>query len=160
MSASLNLMAQCNGIVDTIIANRYYNAFIKDCQIVEEYRISNNSSEEYVTWISQDAISGKTPKELVHDYFQKVKGDFNLVSLFCENLLDDKQMSIGYTFMKIIRPNESFSYFLFNDNMSFYKDRIVVLEKKVVERQTRMKLNYEYSYGNHLLIINAEKILP
>ena len=33
----------------------------------------------------------------------------------------------------------------------------VVLKKKVVERQIRMKLNYEYSYGNHLLIINAEK---
>lgn len=157
ISASLNLIAQCNGIVDTIIANRYYNAFIKDCQIVEEYRISNNSSEEYVTWISKDAISGKTPKELIHDYFQKIKGDFNLVSLFYENLLDNKQVTIGHTFMKIIKPNESFSYFLCNDNASFYKDRIVVLKKKVVERQIRMKLNYEYSYGNHLLIINAEK---
>ena len=105
MSASLNLMAQCNGIVDTIIASRYYNAFTKDCQVVEEYRISNNSSEEYVTWISKDAISGKTTKELIHDYFQKVKGDFNLVSFFYENLLDNKQVAIGHTFIKIIMPN-------------------------------------------------------
>lgn len=160
MSASLNLMAQCNGIVDTIIVNKYYNAFTKDCQVVEEYKISNNSTEEYVTWISQDAISAKTPKELIHDYFQKINGDFNLVSLFYENLLGTTQVAIGHTFMKIIRPNESFSYFLCNDNVSFYKDRIVVLEKKVVERQIRVKLNYEYSYGNHLLIINAEKNLP
>lgn len=155
MSASLNLMAQCNDIADTIIVNRYYNALTKDCQVVEEYRISNNSSEEYVTWISQDAISGKTPKELIHDYFQKIKGDFNLVSLFYENLLNNKQVAIGYTFMKIIRPNESFSYFLCNDNASFYKDRIIVFKRKVVERQIRMKLNYKYSYDNHLLIINA-----
>lgn len=160
LSVSLNLAAQCGGIMDTIITNRYYNAFTKDCQVVEEYRFSNNSSEEYVTWISQDEVSGKTPEELIHDYFQKVKGDFNLVSLFYENLLDNKQVAIGHTFMKIIKPNESFSYFLLDDNTSFYKDRIVIFKRKVVERQIRMKLNYEYSYSNHSLIINAEKILP
>ena len=55
----------------------YYNGLIDKNEIIEDFRITNYSSEEYLTWVSLEPINERTNTELVHDYFKKRKGDFS-----------------------------------------------------------------------------------
>lgn len=154
LSFALELKAQCNDVLDTVIVHTYHNSFTNKSITVGNYRIINNTSDEYVTWISPNSVEGMLPSVLIHDYFQQVRGDFNLVFLLREKLIDTDSLSVGISFMKIIKPKESFSYYLINDTQSFYKDRIVVLKKEEVERQIRKELSYDVTYKDPFIVIN------
>ncbi len=155
LSSTITINAQCLIHYDTI-TNKYYNGITEEREIIDKYQITNNSDENYLTWVALEPINDRTDIELVHDYFKKRKGDFNLVEMMFENLLDSLPINIGYSFIKNIAPKESFSYYISKKNMAsnFYRERIVLIKRKEVEQYLKMEIDtkYVYQYSNIFLI--------
>ncbi|MBR4619942.1 MAG: hypothetical protein IKO46_03060 [Salinivirgaceae bacterium] len=155
LSSTITINAQCLIHYDTI-TNKYYNGITEEREIIDKYQITNNSDENYLTWVALEPINDRTDIELVHDYFKKRKGDFNLVEMMFENLLDSLPINIGYSFIKNIAPKESFSYYISKKNMAsnFYRERIVLIKRKEVEQYLKMEIDtkYIYQYSNIFLI--------
>ena len=88
------------------------------------------------------STNNRTNIELIHDYFKKRKGDFNLIEMMCENLLNKQSINIGYSFIKNITANETFSYFIAKNEKAsnFYSERIVLIKKKDVEQYLKMEI--------------------
>ena len=143
----LDLNAQNQILIDSVSFG-YYNGINNQHQIIDKYQITNNSEENYLTWVALEPINDRTDIELVHDYFKKRKGDFNLIEMMFENLLDSLPISIGYTFIKNIAPKESFSYFISKKEKAsnFYRERIVLIKRKEVERFLKMEIDSKYIY--------------
>jgi hypothetical protein len=107
----MDLNAQCQIHIDTI-SFCYFNGITEQTEIIDKYQIANNSNEDYLTWVSLVPKNDKSNIELMHDFFKKRKGDFNLIEMMYENLLDGQPVSIGYSFIKNITVGETFSYFI------------------------------------------------
>lgn len=145
MFSVIALNAQNKIVVDTL-SFCYLNGITQQSQAVYEYRITNNSGEDYLTWVSLVPINNKSDMELVHDYFRRRKGDFNLIEMMHENLLDKRPISIGYSFIKNISVGKTFSYFIDQADARFYRERIVFLKKKEVEQYLRMQIDEKYFF--------------
>ena len=65
--------------IDTISVN-YFNGITKKNEIIDNYQITNNSDEDYLTWVSLVPINNRTNIELIHDYF-KVGGRYLLTDI-------------------------------------------------------------------------------
>ena len=80
MFCAMNLNAQSPIEIDTV-SLRYVNGFTNQHEIVDEYRMTNHSNEEYITWVSLEPTNDKSNIELVHDFFKKIKGDFSYLTI-------------------------------------------------------------------------------
>ena len=137
---AVTLNAQNQIRIDTISVN-YFNGITKKKEIIDIYQIKNDSDEDYLTWVSLAPINNRTNTKLIRDYFIKTKGDYNLIGMMNDNLLTLNSMcEIGYTFLKDIPPSETFSYFVAKNRIEsrFYRERIVIIKKKEVERYLKM----------------------
>lgn len=142
---AVTLNAQNQIRIDTISVN-YFNGITKKKEIIDIYQIKNDSDEDYLTWVSLAPINNRTNTKLIRDYFIKTKGDYNLIGMMNDNLLTLNSMcEIGYTFLKDIPPSETFSYFVAKNRIEsrFYRERIVIIKKKEVERYLKMILVYD-----------------
>ncbi len=140
--------AQCQTHIDTISVS-YFNGITEKTEIIDNFQITNNSDEDYLTWVSLEPINSRTNIKLIRDYFIKHKGDFNLIGMINDNLLTSESMcEIGYTFMKNISPSETFSYFLAKKDIesNFYQERIVLIKRKEVEHYLKMEIDKKYFY--------------
>lgn len=149
--------AQCQIQIDNTEIN-YFNEITGKNEIIENYRITNNSNEEYLTWVSLEPINERTNTELVHDYFKKRKGDFSFLEAMFENLLDEQPTVIGYSFIKNINPGETFHYFIAKNEKSsvFYRERIVLIKRKEVEQYLRMPIDDKYFYESPSIILTEK----
>jgi hypothetical protein len=149
--------AQCQIHIDNV-ATGYYNGITDKNEIIEDYRITNNSNEEYLTWVSLEPINERTNTELIHDYFKKRKGDFSFLEAMFENLLDEQPTVIGYSFIKNINPGETFHYFIAKNEKSsvFYRERIVLIKRKEVEQYLRMQIDDKYFYESPSIILTEK----
>lgn len=152
MSIVINLNAQNEISVDTT-SFCYLNGITQQAQAIYEYRITNNSNEDYLTWGSLAPISNKSDIELVHEYFKSRKGDFSFIEMMYENLLDKRPISIGYSFVKNIAVGKTFSYFIDKADAKFYKERIVILKKKDVEQYLRMQIDEKYFFKSSCIYL-------
>lgn len=144
---TIKLNAQYQIHVDPISVN-YFNGITEKKEIIDKYHIINNSDEDYLTWVSLVPINNRTNIELMHDYFKKRKGDFNLIEMMCENLLENQPINIGYSFIKNITAGTTFSYFIVKNETesNFYRERIVIIKKKEVEQYLKMTIDKKYFY--------------
>lgn len=144
---TIKLNAQYQIHVDSISVN-YFNGITEKKEIIDKYHIINNSAEDYLTWVSLVPINNRTNIELMHDYFKKRKGDFNLIEMMCENLLENQPINIGYSFVKNITAGTTFSYFIVKNETesNFYRERIVIIKKKEVEQYLKMTIDKKYFY--------------
>jgi hypothetical protein len=142
----LKLNAQDTLQINQTSLNYFDGVTEKECYI-DKVLIINRSSEDYFTWISIVPIKNKSNSELIRDYFLKRKGDFNLLEMMYENLLCDKQ-DIGYSFIKNIASGSSFLYCISKKKLysTFYRDRLVFISKKEVERCLRQSLKELHFY--------------
>jgi hypothetical protein len=136
----------------------YFNGITGKNEIMESYRITNNSDEDYFTWVSLEPINERTNTELIHDYFKKRKGDFSFLEAMFENLLDEQPTVIGYSFIKNINPGETFHYFIAKNEKSsvFYRERIVLIKRKEVEQYLRMQIDDKYFYESSSIILTEK----
>lgn len=151
----INLNAQCQIHIDTI-SFCYYNGITKQTQVVDNYQITNNTNEEYLTWMSLVPTNNKSNVELTNDFFKKRKGDFTLVEMMYEDLLGEQPVIIGYSFIKNVAVSETFSYFIAKKepNSMFYQDRIVVLRRRDVERYLNMHIEQKYFFKQTSIFLN------
>ena len=101
MFCAMNLNAQSPIEIDTV-SLRYVNGFTNQHEIVDEYRMTNHSNEEYITWVSLEPTNDKSNIELVHDFFKKIKGDFSYIQAMYEELLDN--LSLDIRLLKKLHP--------------------------------------------------------
>ena len=146
-ACNLQLNAQCQLQIDTV-SYSYFNGITGQIQIIDSYKITNNSNDEYLTWVSLVLANNKSNVELAHDFFYIRKGDFNLIEMINENLLNEKSISVGYSFIKNIMSGETFSYFIAktNSNSTHYQDRIVTIKKKDVEQYLKFQIEEKYFF--------------
>ena len=144
---SMDLNAQCQIHIDTT-SFCYFNGITEQTQIIDQYQIINNSNEDYLTWISLVPKNDKSNVKLIHDFFKKKKGDFNLILMMYENLLDGQPVSIGYSFIKNITAGETFSYFIAKTETksNLYRGRIVLVKKKEVEQYLKIQIDEKYFF--------------
>lgn len=115
---------------------RYYDAFSQQNIIVDNVQISNNSLDYVMTWVSLDSVIRTSDRMLLHDYFIKRHGDFNLNEMISEGLLGrDYTHSVGVSFLKKIMPGEKFVYIIVkrDEASTFYQDRIAIISRQHVE---------------------------
>jgi len=143
----MNLNAQCQIHIDTVSFS-YYNGITEQPQTIDNYQITNNSGEDYLTWVSLVPTNDKSNIELIRDFFKKRKGDFSLIEMIYENLLDEQPISIGYSFIKNILAGETFSYYTAktDTNSTLYQDKIVVIKRKEVEQYLKMQIEKKYFF--------------
>ena len=144
---TMGLNAQDKIHIDTI-SFCYFDGITEQTQTIDEYQITNNSSEDYLTWISLVPINKKSNIELIHDFFKKRKGDFSLIEMMYENLLDKQPISIGYSFIKNITVGKKFSYFIAqtSEKSNLYQKRIVLIKKREVEQYLKMQIDEKYFF--------------
>lgn len=182
-TAKLNAQGEIH--IDTLSVN-YFNGITQQIQIVDEYRITNLSDEDYLTWVAFFPKGNKSNKELVHDFFKKSKGlgpsELGFITLMyeLEPLVEELPCSIGYTFIKKIPAGDSFSYFIARtgketDNKNtivgstfsytqtdvekestVYNDRIVIMKRSLVEQYLRFPLK-EFCFSKLPSILLIEK---
>lgn len=150
----LGLSTQCQINIDTV-SICYFNGITKQYQIIDNYQITNNSNEDYLTWVSLVSTNNKSNIELIHDFFKKRKGDFNLIEMIYENLLDEQPISIGYSFITNIMAGNTFSYFIAKTdiNSTLYQDRIVVIKRKEVEQYLKMQIEKKYFFQSSSIFL-------
>ena len=149
--------------IDTLSVE-YYNNITMQNIVMEKYMITNDSEEDYLTWVSPDPIKGKTEQALMYEYFFSKKGDFCLFNIMTENILITAKKSIGSSFIKRIRPGESFSYIISKPErtVSFYEDRIVIINKAKVDCFLQgFIINDSYYFDAPIiLLINTDEVFP
>ena len=69
----MKINAQNEIHIDTI-SFYYFNGITKQAQNINEIQVTNNSSEDYLTWISLMPINKKSNNDLIYDFFKKKKG--------------------------------------------------------------------------------------
>ena len=124
-----------------------FNWITKQDQTVKKYRITNNSDEDYLTWIGTVPVDGHDSGFLITKYFFKPIGDFSFGALMYDYATTDPGC-IGATFLKNISAGESFSYFIIKTNIKsdFYEDRIVIMRRSEVEQFLKIHIDEEYLY--------------
>ncbi len=149
-----HLNAKCEIIADSIPMS-YYDAITNRTYKMVCYEITNNSSEDYYTWISLDTIDNKTKKDIAYDFFKKRKGDFSYIELMYEELAEPLSIEIGYTFVTKISPGCKFNYLFVQSNGvdSIYSNRIVVMPKAEVESYVR-HIDEKYFYKFAYIVLN------
>ena len=185
LCCTAKLNAQSKIQIDTLSVN-YFNGITQQIQIVDEYRITNLSDEDYLTWVAFFPKGNKSNKEVVHDFFKKSKGlgpsELGFITLMyeLEPLVEELPCSIGYTFIKKIPAGDSFSYFIARtgketDNKNtivgstfsytqtdvekestVYNDRIVIMKRSLVEQYLRFPLK-EFCFSKLPSILLIEK---
>ena len=139
---SADLHAQSYVLIDTL-SLCYSNGITYQTNTINSYRITNNTNEEYLTWVSLAPTNSKSKIGLIRDFFLARKGDFSFMEMMYEKLLCDQSISIGYSFIKKIAIGETFSYFITKSNpfSMFYQDRIVVIRRREVEQYLRVNID-------------------
>ena len=153
MLFTFELHAQDSLLVDTAS----YSYYTGNQQIIKNYIITNNSNEEYFTWVSRVPIKDKSNGQLVRDFFIKQNGDFTYLSLMYEDL-PNLIIGIGSTFITKISPHETFSYFIAkkDSNTTYYEDRIVIIKKKEVEKYIRLPIEEQYFFKQKSIVLIGE----
>jgi hypothetical protein len=157
---AMSVNAQCQIHIDTI-SFCYFNSITEQNQIIDIYKIRNNSNEDYLTWVSLAPINNRTNIELMHDFFKQRKGDFNFMEMVYENLLDAQRISIGYSFIKNITAGKTFSYIIAKTNTDsiLYKNRIIVISKEEVERYLKMKIDEKYFFQSSSIVLTEKEFI-
>ena len=157
MFCAMNLNAQSPIEIDTV-SLRYVNGFTNQHEIVDEYRMTNHSNEEYITWVSLEPTNDKSNIELVHDFFKKIKGDFSYIQAMYEELLDNRPSITGYSFIKKIAPGETFTYFIVKTDpeSNFYSERIVLMKGSEVEQYLRLQIEEKYFFTPSSIVLTGK----
>ena len=157
MFCVMNLNAQSPIEIDTV-SLRYVNGFTNQHEIVDEYRMTNHSNEEYITWVSLEPTNDKSNIELVHDFFKKIKCDFSYIQAMYEELLDNRPSITGYSFIKKIVPSETFTYFIVKTDpeSNFYSERIVLMKESELTQFLKTQLEERYFFKPSNIVLTGK----
>ena len=112
----------------------------------------NAQSQIKVNTLTSSYFNGLTKQTQTDDFFFRLKGDFNYVMMLYDGLLDGLSepfnINIGYSFLKKIRPGDTFTYIIAktDEKSHFYEDRIVVVKKNEAYNQVSISIDEKYFF--------------
>lgn len=101
-----------------------------------EYTLTNVSSLNYYTWVDYNASFINDDRDSsIYRYFFVIHDDLNLGTLLTDNI-DFKSLypEIGVSFLKLIKPQESFSYIVPIQTNNTFKDHIFYIDELLFTR--------------------------
>lgn len=118
-----NLGAQ-NILSSKIYENSYWIDSLRFYSVMAEYQ--NTSKSDIFLWFSKDESSSSLTngRVLFPHYIFKLHNDFCLYNLLNEHLLDDANTIIFETFLKRMRPNETFKTIILGEYKNDSKEII------------------------------------
>lgn len=135
--------------------------------IVKSYTIINNSREPWLTWIDYDHQKkdiGNRDRAILR-YFIRHHGDFNLMSLMTDDLVDydNENPLIGRFFLAQINPTESFTYtFLFPNSISeisaIKQENIIVERRNKVVDIIGIPIKQEYLFNHNNIVLYSPQV--
>lgn len=124
----------------------YFNEFTNSYSYIKSYRITNNSKEDYVTWVSSMFTNSISNEEAIHRYFRNQIGDYNILFLLQEKLLNSSLTNrIGTSFMKRIKPKETFEYLIIKRNScsDYFEKRLFLIPRQEIEKYLQTEIPEE-----------------
>lgn len=130
------------------ITKCYYNSFIERNQFIEEITITNNSEQDYLTWISMSPTGNQSNSFLINRFFFSKHGDFRVFDLMYDNMNYKVQYHIPDIFIKKIPKGESFCYIIIKETKEsdFYDKRITIISKNEVEDHIKIPIREDFYY--------------
>ncbi len=115
----------------------FYDEFANTNINIKSYKITNNTDEDYVTWVSNSYTNSISNEDAIQRYFRKRIGDFSLLTILYEcELTSSLTNRIGSTFIKKIRTKETFEYLIIKKNIQsdYYEKRIFIVPQKKIDK--------------------------
>lgn len=107
-----------NYLISTAINNEYIDIERKSIRFFTiEYK--NKEDEELLLWLDF------SDEKNIDSFFVKTRGDYSLRNMIYENILHSNNMQIGSTFIKILKPFESFRFHV-RLNMNYDKEKLLM----------------------------------
>ena len=131
----------------------YYHYYSTAKTYVWNFVITNNSNENYLTWINNnDNVMGYDEEAQIKNFFFAERPP--LFFLWGDGEYSEK--ILGQTFLKILKPGESFSYNVVQNvrKEPSIKKKISIAKESIVQIYTRFKISdcfdvpYLYAYDN------------
>ena len=152
------LLCDCSQTVDSLSVSKseynYDNRHGSNINIIE-YFIQNNTDEVFLTWLDFDFQQKRhmSKAKSISSFFAKPKGDFNLFSLFGDNvrIQENLPLEIGFNLFVEILPGESFSYITINDTILL--DRFIVTAPKDWVKCNIIDISDQFIYKGHSIVI-------
>jgi len=163
--AFYNIAAQ-NVVNIAYFRNEYFIDSIK--YSILTCNITNICTEDVLIWVDDDTTL-KSNQEKIYSYFIKQKGDFSLVQLVNENIINDIDIIVFYNFIKILHPDESFQINIICKEKCtkvylmkiefFIKNNIIYLPLSTVNQVIDMKSFEDIYYQGNFLFLEAKYII-
>lgn len=147
-------LLQARDIKMNIESYHYIKSTNGETITIVEYQLTNRSDEPYFTWIDFNNHNEKRDKK-IHRYFYAPHGDLNLATLMTDNVIrTSREVIIGATFIKRLKPGESFKYIVVNekDNDDFSKN-IIVEKVSYVSKTIGFNVPESFEYDNTELVV-------
>lgn len=132
----------------------YINSTNGEIINIIEYQMTNQSDEPYFTWLDFNNHNEKG-KRKIHRYFYAHHGDLNLATLMTDNVMQtSREVIIGKTFIKRLKPGESFKYIVVNkkDNDDFSKN-IIAEKVSYVSKIIGFSIPESFEYNKTELVV-------
>lgn len=148
--------AQDNNISIKEYNYEYYHYYGTEKTYVWNLVITNNSAENYLTWINKnDNVMDYAEETQIKNFFRA--GRPRLFFLWGDGEYSEK--ILGQTFLKLLKPGESFSYNVVQKvkKEPSIKKKISIAKESVVQIYTQFKISecfdvpYLYAYNNFCL---------
>lgn len=148
--------AQDNNISIKEYNYEYYHYYGTEKTYVWNLVITNNSDENYLTWINKnDNVMDYAEETQIKNFFRA--GRPRLFFLWFDGEYSEK--ILGQTFLKLLKPGESFSYNVVQKvkKEPSIKKKISIAKESVVQIYTQFKISecfdvpYLYAYNNFCL---------
>ena len=145
--------AQDNNISIKEYNYEFYHYYGTEKTYVWNLVITNNSAENYLTWINKnDNVMDYAEETQIKNFFRA--GRPRLFFLWSDGEYSEK--ILGQTFLKLLKPGESFSYNVVQKvkKEPSLKKKISIAKESVVQIYTQFKISecfdvpYLYAYNN------------
>lgn len=126
------------------------------------YELNNTSTEDYYTWVDFNSSFTTREKAGIIRYFFSRHGDFSLGSLLHDNVVFKEKFIpvIGETFLKRIKPNESFRYIVSKQISEDFKDHLFFTDELTLISIVGNPVNLEYAIWEKDSITIHEEDVP
>lgn len=141
--------------------NIYKDTVRNETYKVKEFTITNNTDDEYLTWVSAYPSSDLPDYGKIRRYFTAHYVDFHLLVLIYENLLTANGLyCIGKTFIKAIPPRHSFKYLLkdYNKYKKQWKERLVIIKREKVEKTLNVHFSDDWFYKDDEVVVKPRLV--
>lgn len=121
--------------------------------------IENKSESDAYFWIGREPRKDLAETDLAHKYFAEHPLSYS-ISLK-EIISGDRncEQEVGYTFLKHLKPNASFTIVVPDDGISreFYTNRLVIVSAETVHEILSQRVPQKYLYNENLIVLTKPK---